>query len=121
MAAGAAGGVVGSPADLTNIRMQNDGLLPVEQRRHYKHALDGLIRIAREEGVLALWRGVGANVNRAMLMTASQVATYDQFKAMLLGTGYFGENLTTHFSASFLAVRALPNRAAAVLSAPPCA
>lgn len=95
MGAGAAGGVVGSPADLTNIRMQNDGRLPVEQRRNYKNAIDGLVRITRDEGVLALWRGVGANVNRAMLMTASQVATYDQFKDLLVGTGFVS---LVHFS-----------------------
>jgi dicarboxylate transporter 10 len=32
-AAGAAGGLIGVPADLVNIRMQNDTKLPVEQRR----------------------------------------------------------------------------------------
>lgn len=31
--AGAAGGVVGTPADMVNVRMQNDVKLPVEQRR----------------------------------------------------------------------------------------
>lgn len=103
MAAGAVGGFVGSPADLTNIRMQNDGRLPPEQRRNYKNAIDGLIRIVREEGPLTLFRGVTANVNRAMLMTASQLASYDQFKFMLISTGYFGESKTTHFSASLLA------------------
>jgi len=49
--------------------------------------LDGLARIVREEGVLTLWKGWGPNFNRAMFMTASQVATYDQFKQMLLASG----------------------------------
>lgn len=31
--AGAAGGLIGSPADLVNVRMQNDVKLPAEQRR----------------------------------------------------------------------------------------
>lgn len=31
--AGAAGGFVGTPADMVNVRMQNDVKLPVEQRR----------------------------------------------------------------------------------------
>lgn len=31
--AGACGGVVGTPADLVNVRMQNDVKLPLEQRR----------------------------------------------------------------------------------------
>ena len=51
---GAAGGVVGAPADMVNVRMQNDIKLPIDsdQRRNYKHAIDGLIRIIREEGVM---------------------------------------------------------------------
>lgn len=31
--AGAAGGVIGTPADLVNVRMQNDSKLPPEKRR----------------------------------------------------------------------------------------
>ena len=51
---GAFGGVVGAPADMVNVRMQNDVKLPIDsdQRRNYKHAIDGLIRIIREEGVM---------------------------------------------------------------------
>lgn len=42
---------------------------------------------------------------RALLMTASQLASYDQFKRMLLRTESLGmkDNLTTHFTASFMA------------------
>lgn len=57
----------------------------------------------REEGPFSLWKGWGPNFNRAMFMTASQVATYDQFKEILLKSGYFKDNLTTHFTASLLA------------------
>ena len=51
---GAAGGVVGAPADMVNVRMQNDIKLPKdsEQRRNYKNAIDGLIRVVREEGIM---------------------------------------------------------------------
>jgi dicarboxylate transporter 10 len=37
--------------------MQNDCKLPKEQRRNYKHAIDGLIRISREEGPKKLLNG----------------------------------------------------------------
>lgn len=33
--AGACGGFVGTPADMVNVRMQNDIKLPLEQRRKY--------------------------------------------------------------------------------------
>lgn len=34
--AGAAGGMVGTPADMVNVRMQNDVKLPLDQRRKYE-------------------------------------------------------------------------------------
>jgi len=36
-AAGAAGGFVGTPADMINVRMQNDVKLPLESRRKYDY------------------------------------------------------------------------------------
>lgn len=35
--AGAAGGLVGTPADMINVRMQNDVKLPPDQRRKLVH------------------------------------------------------------------------------------
>ncbi len=49
--------LLGAPADLVNVRMQNDCKLPKETRRNYKHAIDGLIRIPREEGPKKLFNG----------------------------------------------------------------
>ena len=50
---GGIGGIVGAPADMVNVRMQNDIKLPKDSphRRNYKHAIDGLIRVMREEGL----------------------------------------------------------------------
>ena len=97
------GGVIGNPADVLNVRMQNDMSLPPEQRRNYKHAVDGLIRLIREEGFSALTRGLVANTSRGVLMTAGQLASYDEFKKLLLKTRVMGDNLATHFTASFMA------------------
>jgi len=52
---------------------QADGRLPAEARRHYKSVGDAISRIVREEGVLALWKGCGPTVYRAMAVTAGQV------------------------------------------------
>jgi dicarboxylate transporter 10 len=97
------GGVVGNPADVLNVRMQHDAGLPKEDRRNYKNAIDGLIRMTREEGWKSLLRGVGPNAARASLMTVSQLASYDGFKRLLIHNTRMEDNLTTHFSASFLA------------------
>ncbi|KAL8980393.1 MAG: hypothetical protein Q9205_004507 [Flavoplaca limonia] len=97
------GGIAGNPADVLNVRMQHDAALPFSQRRNYAHALDGLVRMTREEGWRSLFRGVAPNSMRAVLMTASQLASYDGFKTLILSHTPLSDNLTTHFSASFLA------------------
>lgn len=97
------GGVAGNPADILNVRMQNDASLPKAERRNYKHAIDGLTRMVREEGMHSLFRGVWPNSTRAVLMTASQLASYDIFKKELLERTSMGDTLATHFTASFLA------------------
>ncbi|XP_065311732.1 mitochondrial dicarboxylate carrier isoform X2 [Dermacentor albipictus] len=101
--AGATGGFVGTPADMVNVRMQNDIKLPVESRRNYKNALDGLWRVYRQEGALKLFSGGGTATARAVLMTIGQISFYEQIKQVLLTTGYFGDNLTTHFASSLMA------------------
>ncbi|KAF7278655.1 hypothetical protein GWI33_008105 [Rhynchophorus ferrugineus] len=101
--AGCAGGFVGTPADMVNVRMQNDIKLPKDKRRNYKHAVDGLIRVYKEEGVARLFSGASTASTRAVLMTVGQLSFYDQIKLILLNTGYFGDNLTTHFVSSLSA------------------
>ncbi|KAM3520608.1 hypothetical protein NHJ13051_006705 [Beauveria bassiana] len=101
--AGFLGGIAGNFADVINVRMQHDAALPPNQRRNYKHALDGMARMARDEGLSSYFRGWLPNASRAAVMTAGQLATYDTFKGMLIEYTPMGDNLTTHFSASFLA------------------
>ena len=36
-------------------------------------------------------------------MTAGQLASYDEFKGLLLRSQLMGDNLATHFTASFMA------------------
>lgn len=106
MIAGAVGGFVGNPADIVNIRMQNDRSLPPADRRNYKNAIDGLIRIIREDkgGVTALFTGLSPNIARGVLMTASQVVSYDEAKRILVNwTGMDPTSKTTHFSSSLIA------------------
>ncbi|KAI7903473.1 mitochondrial carrier domain-containing protein [Cokeromyces recurvatus] len=101
--AGALGGAFGNPSDVVNVRMQNDGQLPVNQRRNYKNVVDGLIRICREEGPKVLLRGVGSSTNRAILITVSQMSSYDMFKQKLIDKLNFKDGLVSHFISSLLA------------------
>ncbi|CAH0563693.1 unnamed protein product [Brassicogethes aeneus] len=101
--AGLCGGIVGTPADMVNVRMQNDIKLPPEKRRNYKHALDGLMRVYKEEGFRRMFSGATTASSRAVLMTVGQLSFYDQIKMTLLATPYFDDNMTTHFAASLSA------------------
>lgn len=101
--AGGVGAAVGNPADVAMVRMQADGRLPAAQRRNYSSVVDAITRMAKSEGVTSLWRGSSLTVNRAMLVTASQLASYDQFKEMILEKGLMRDGLGTHVTASFAA------------------
>lgn len=78
LSAGAIGACVGNPADLALIRMQADATLPAAQRRNYANAFHALYRIGAEEGLLALWKGAGPTVVRAMGLNMGMLASYDQ-------------------------------------------
>lgn len=101
--AGGIGAAVGNPADLAMVRMQADGRLPAAQRRNYKSVVDAISRTVKDEGVISLWRGSSLTVNRAMLVTASQLASYDTFKETILEKGIMKDGLGTHVTASFAA------------------
>ncbi|KAF1748169.1 hypothetical protein GCK72_024636 [Caenorhabditis remanei] len=101
--AGACGGIVGTPGDLVNVRMQNDSKLPPAERRNYKHAIDGLVRITREEGFMKMFNGCTMATSRAILMTIGQLSFYDQIKQTLISTGVAEDNLQTHFASSISA------------------
>ncbi|KAL0909308.1 hypothetical protein M5K25_020161 [Dendrobium thyrsiflorum] len=101
--AGAVGAAVGNPADVAMVRMQADGRLPIADRRNYRGVADALGQMVRSEGLGSLWRGSALTVNRAMIVTASQLATYDQAKEAILGRRLLPDGLPTHVAASFAA------------------
>ncbi|KAF5293599.1 hypothetical protein FQA39_LY03084 [Lamprigera yunnana] len=100
---GAVGGFVGTPADMVNVRMQNDIKLPPEKRRNYKHAFDGLWRVYKEEGPKRLFSGASTATSRAVFMTIGQLSFYDLVKDLLLKSGFFHDNSITHFLSSLTA------------------
>ncbi|XP_070561717.1 mitochondrial 2-oxoglutarate/malate carrier protein-like [Ptychodera flava] len=102
MASGGIAAMVGTPAEISLIRMTADGRLPPEQRRAYKNVFDALYRIIKEEGILTCWRGATPTVARAMVVNAAQLASYSQAKQMLLSTSYFRDNIMCHFVASMI-------------------
>ncbi|XP_065156451.1 mitochondrial 2-oxoglutarate/malate carrier protein [Atheta coriaria] len=102
MAAGVCGAFVGTPAEVALIRMTSDGRLPAAERRNYKNVVDAMMRICREEGVLALWRGAIPTMGRAMVVNAAQLASYSQAKQVLASYDFFEEGIFLHFCASMI-------------------
>ncbi|XP_071796527.1 mitochondrial dicarboxylate carrier-like [Asterias amurensis] len=100
---GACGGLVGAPADMINVRMQNDIKVSPDKQRNYKHAFDGLWKVYKHEGFRSLYNGASMAIIRAVFMTVGQLSLYDQFKQILISTGMFSDNMFTHFTSSFMA------------------
>lgn len=102
-AAGVGGAIIGNPFDLAMVRMQADGKLPTDKRRNYKNGIDAVVRIVREEGIRALWRGCEATVARGAIITASQFAIYDQTKYELTRYGLMSDGWVNILAASLAA------------------
>ncbi|GHJ83640.1 hypothetical protein NliqN6_0042 [Naganishia liquefaciens] len=102
-AAGGFAGLLGVPAEVVLIRMASDRTRPPAERYGYRNCIHGLYRITKDEGILALYRGVGPNVVRAVLMNSSQLASYDYFKRILLSIKGTQDGPVLQFGASFLA------------------
>jgi solute carrier family 25 oxoglutarate transporter 11 len=101
--AGGIGAIIACPLDVVLVRMAADGKVPPEQRRNYKHVIDGLIRIQREEGLKSLWIGSLPTVSRAMVITASQFAAYDSIKSTFVQRGWMKDGTPNHLLSGFLA------------------
>lgn len=68
----------------------------------YANVVDGMMRITREEGFLALWTGTVPAAMRAALLTSSQLATYDQWYVQLyLQTSYSNHSFRKKSTALF--------------------
>ncbi|KAI4317452.1 hypothetical protein L6164_025319 [Bauhinia variegata] len=112
LTAGAIGASVGSPADLALIRMQADATLPVAQRRNYTNAFHALYRILADEGVLALWKGAGPTVVRAMALNMGMLASYDQ------SVEFFKDNVGLGETSTVIAASAVSGFFASACSLP---
>lgn len=105
---GAVGIAVANPTDLVKVRLQSEGRLPPGVPKKYSGAMNAYATIVRQEGLTALWTGVGPNIARNAIINAAELASYDQIKQSLLKLPGFGDNMATHLvaglGAGFVAV-----------------
>ncbi|KAI7842671.1 hypothetical protein COHA_003602 [Chlorella ohadii] len=93
----------GKTSFLTKVRMQAEAKLPPGVPRRYPSALQAYLIIARQEGVSALWTGLGPNIARNVAVSTSALASYDQIKETLIKMGLFGDTLACHLASSVCA------------------
>ncbi|KAL9412753.1 hypothetical protein AB3S75_039107 [Citrus x aurantiifolia] len=91
--------VVANPTDLVKVRLQAEGKLPSGVPRRYYGALDAYCTIVRQEGLGALWTGLGPNIARNAIVNAAELASYDQVKETILKIPGFTDNIFTHLLA----------------------
>ncbi|XP_047972140.1 mitochondrial uncoupling protein 2-like isoform X2 [Salvia hispanica] len=91
--------IVANPTDLVKVRLQAEGKLPVGVARRYSGALQAYYSIVKQEGVGALWTGLGPNIARNAVVNAAELASYDQVKETILKIPGFTDNVLTHILA----------------------
>ncbi|KAL5793045.1 hypothetical protein ACOSP7_001639 [Xanthoceras sorbifolium] len=95
--AGATATALTNPTEVLKVRLQMNSNLrrggPIAEMR----------RLISEEGIKALWKGVGPAMARAAALTASQLATYDESKRILIMWTPLEEGFQLHLISSTVA------------------
>ncbi|KAI0318336.1 mitochondrial carrier, partial [Amylostereum chailletii] len=93
------GSAIANPTDLVKVRMQAfypDGS-PYRNTRH------AFAAVWHEGRLRALYRGVDATTIRGVVLTVSQICSYDQVKQTVKQRGLMEEGLPLHITASMIA------------------
>jgi len=64
--------------------------------------VDCATKTVSEEGVLALWTGVGPTVGRAVALAAAELATYDEAKGRIKKLNIFGDGIPLVMASAFV-------------------
>eukprot|EP00928_Gymnodinium_smaydae_P099560 TRINITY_DN9538_c0_g2_i1.p1 TRINITY_DN9538_c0_g2~~TRINITY_DN9538_c0_g2_i1.p1 ORF type:complete len:295 (-),score=26.23 TRINITY_DN9538_c0_g2_i1:193-1077(-) len=103
MASGGLAAVVCNPIDLIKVRMQADGMRPIQSAPpSYTGIVDAARSIVRHEGALGLYKGVVPTGVRASVVCAAEIAGYDEIKCVVMRQGWMSEGIFLHFSVAML-------------------
>ncbi|XP_073142373.1 uncharacterized protein [Henckelia pumila] len=94
--AGAVATALTNPVEVLKVRLQMNAKTP-------RGPIEQIRKIASEEGVTALWKGVAPAMTRAAALTASQLVTYDESKRALTRRTSLQEGFYLHLCASMIA------------------
>ena len=93
---------IANPTDLVKVRLQAQGRQALASaggeaaKPKYPSAMAAYRIIAKEEGMAGLWTGVVPNITRNSVINATELATYDQVKQMLLASKVVDDNVFCH-------------------------
>nr|GMD73431.1 mitochondrial uncoupling protein 2-like isoform X1 [Ipomoea batatas] len=90
---------VANPTDLVKVRLQAESKAPVGAPRRYIGAMDAYYTIVKQEGLTALWTGLGPNIARNAIINAAELASYDHVKETILKIPGFTDSALTHILA----------------------
>jgi hypothetical protein len=94
-AAGAIGSIVGNPFDVLKTRMMTaEGKEPPSMGK-------AASALYKQQGMGGFYRGLEANVMRAMVLNGTKMACYDQIKLTIVESGIIPSGLPTQFCAAF--------------------
>ncbi|CAN1150679.1 Mitochondrial uncoupling protein 2 [Linum perenne] len=91
--------IVANPTDLVKVRLQAEGKLPPGVPKRYAGAFDAYLTIVKQEGLAALWTGLGPNIARNAIVNAAELASYDEIKQTILQIPGFRDSVLTHILA----------------------
>lgn len=107
---GAVASGVFTPTDVVKVRMQADtgggGAVGPDGKPtppRYRNVLHALATIGRTEGVRGLYNGVSPTMQRAAVVAAVELASYDECKQLLVSLGLPESGAATHLTSSILA------------------
>ncbi|XP_010240838.1 PREDICTED: mitochondrial substrate carrier family protein ucpB [Nelumbo nucifera] len=94
---GAVATAITNPTEVLKVRLQ------MNSNMGKGGAIREIRRIASEEGIQAFWKGVGPAMGRAAMLTASQLASYDESKRALIRWTPLEEGFHLHLISSSIA------------------
>jgi len=93
--AGALGSIVGNPFDVLKTRMM------AAEGKDAPQMGKAASELYKQQGISGFYRGIEANVMRAMVLNGTKMACYDQIKMYIVNSGVVPKGLATQFCAAF--------------------
>lgn len=94
-----------NPTDVVKVRMQADGMNTAPGTKpRYRHVFHAFSDIYKNEGMRGLYKGVSPTVQRAAVVAAVELSSYDEVKVLLVKNfGFDEKGAATHLTASIMA------------------